>query len=134
MGLLATSLEPLVRTILTAPASQLIPCFLLTLAGFAVAWNFIKQLIFYDRSAPPVVFHFFPFWGSTYQYSVDPYRFVTACANRYGDVFTFKSLGHSLTVCLGAEGNRFILEGDPKVISAEAVYRDFSTPVFGKGE
>jgi sterol 14-demethylase len=106
----------------------------MSLAAFAVAWNLLKQLFFYDRSAPPVVFHFVPFWGSSYQYTVDPYEFVTTCAKRYGDVFTFKSLGHTSTVCLGAKGNRFILEGDPKVVSAKAIYRDFSTPVFGSVE
>lgn len=41
----------------------------------SVVFNVLSQLLFKDKSKPPVVFHFFPFFGSTVIYGMDPYAF-----------------------------------------------------------
>ncbi|KAI2709045.1 hypothetical protein CBS147332_6104 [Penicillium roqueforti] len=51
----------------------------------------------------------------------------------YGDVFTFVLLGKHTTVCLGAKGNNFVLNGKYSDLSAEEVYSLLTTPVFGSG-
>ena len=52
---------------------------------------------------------------------------------QYGDVFTFILLGKKTTVCLGTQGNDFILNGKLKDVNAEDVYTPLTTPVFGAG-
>jgi sterol 14-demethylase len=53
-------------------------------AGFAsfivlsVVLNVLKQLLWKDPTAPPVVFHLFPIIGSTVTYGIDPYKFFFA--------------------------------------------------------
>ncbi|KAI2734716.1 hypothetical protein DTO013E5_9782 [Penicillium roqueforti] len=51
----------------------------------------------------------------------------------YGDVFIFVLLGKHTTVCLGAKGNNFVLNGKYSDLSAEEVYSLLTTPVFGSG-
>jgi hypothetical protein len=46
-------------------------------------------------------------------------------------VFTFILLGKKTTVCLGAKGNDFILNGKLRDVNAEEVYTPLTTPVFG---
>lgn len=53
--------------------------------------------------------------------------------SQYGDCFTFILLGKRTTVCLGAKGNEFILNGKLKDVNAEEIYSPLTTPVFGKG-
>lgn len=52
---------------------------------------------------------------------------------QYGDVFTFILLGKPTTVCLGPNGNNFVLNGKHTDLSAEEVYSPLTTPVFGSG-
>jgi sterol 14-demethylase len=99
----------------------------------AVAQNVIRQLCFSNPNRPPVVFHIFPFIGSTIQYGMDPYRFFYECRAKYGDCFTFILLGKPTTVFLGPKGNNFILNGKHSDLNAEDVYGKLTTPVFGKG-
>lgn len=44
----------------------------------SIVLNVIKQLVFYNRKEPPVVFHWIPFIGSTVAYGMDPYQFFFA--------------------------------------------------------
>jgi hypothetical protein len=43
-----------------------------------VVVNILSQLLFKDKNKPPMVFHFFPFLGSTVVYGTDPYAFFAA--------------------------------------------------------
>ncbi|TQB75761.1 Lanosterol 14-alpha-demethylase [Monascus purpureus] len=106
-------------------------------AGFAaflvlsVLFNVLKQILFKDPKRPPVVFHWFPFVGSTVTYGRQPLKFLQDCKEKYGDVFTFILLGKPTTVCLGAHGNNFVLNGKQLDLAAEDVYSPLTTPVFG---
>ncbi|KAJ5595187.1 uncharacterized protein N7459_001395 [Penicillium hispanicum] len=101
------------------------------IAFVSVALNVVHQVCFYRRHEPPVVFHWFPFVGSTIQYGMDPYKFFFSSREKYGDIFTFILLGKKITVYLGIEGNEFILNGKLKDVNAEEVYGKLTTPVFG---
>ncbi|KAI4189037.1 MAG: hypothetical protein L6R41_001740 [Letrouitia leprolyta] len=92
----------------------------------------LRQILFKNPSKPPVVFHWIPFIGSTVTYGIDPYKFYFDCQAKYGDVFTFILLGRRVTVYLGSQGNRFILNGKLKDLNAEEIYSVLTTPVFGK--
>jgi len=94
--------------------------------------NVLRQLLIRNPAEPPLVFHLFPFIGSTIAYGIDPYKFFFACREKYGDVFTFILLGKKTTVCLGTKGNDLILNGKLKDVNAEEIYSPLTTPVFGK--
>lgn len=44
----------------------------------SVILNVLSQLLFKNRSEPPMVFHWFPFIGSTVTYGMDPPAFFKA--------------------------------------------------------
>ncbi|KFY86101.1 hypothetical protein V500_07870 [Pseudogymnoascus sp. VKM F-4518 (FW-2643)] len=111
----------LVRT-----ASYAVAAFLVT-----VVLNITRQLCFYNKNEPPVVFHWVPFLGNTITYGMEPYIFFEAARKKYGDIFTFILLGRKTTVYLGLDGNEFILNGKLKDVNAEEVYGPLTTPVFG---
>ncbi|KAI5299388.1 hypothetical protein KEM56_003284 [Ascosphaera pollenicola] len=109
-------------------------------AGFAifvvaaVVINVLRQLLIKQNPhEPPIVFHWFPFIGSTVTYGMNPYGFFESCRDKYGDIFTFILLGKKTTVFLGTKGNDFILNGKLKDVCAEEVYSPLTTPVFGRG-
>ncbi|KAJ5717840.1 hypothetical protein N7488_003486, partial [Penicillium malachiteum] len=108
-----------------------ISCYVAGITFLAVFANIVNQQFFYRRNEPPVVFHWFPFLGSTVRYGMDPYKFFFASRENYGDIFTFILLGKKVTVYLGIEGNEFILNGKLKDMNAEEVYGKLTTPVFG---
>lgn len=114
------------------PLSLSIPLSIGAIIVIAIASNVIGQLWFPDPHRPPVVFHIFPFIGSTVQYGIDPYKFFFDCQAQYGDCFTFILLGKPTTVFLGPKGNDFILNGKHADLNAEDVYGKLTTPVFGK--
>nr|AWJ58298.1 14-alpha sterol demethylase [Aspergillus pseudoviridinutans] len=99
----------------------------------AILLNVVYQLFFrlWNRTEPPMVFHWVPFLGSAISYGIDPYKFFFACREKYGDIFTFILLGQRTTVYLGVQGNEFILNGKLKDVNAEEVYSPLTTPVFG---
>ncbi|KAK0469342.1 lanosterol 14-alpha-demethylase [Desarmillaria tabescens] len=105
--------------------------FLVNIPILAVVFNVLRQMLPQDRSRPPVVFHWFPFIGSSVQYGSDPLEFLFACQEKYGDVFTFILLGRRVTVALGAKGNNFVLGGKSTVFNAEDAYKHMTSPVFG---
>ncbi|KAL9051439.1 MAG: hypothetical protein Q9162_006008 [Coniocarpon cinnabarinum] len=131
MGLLAL----IVQTLADLPQHLPPPSVLLaTVAGvgiLAVVVNVLQQLMLRNPHEPPVVFHWFPFFGSTVWYGMDPFKFFFKCREKYGDVFTFVLLGRKTTVCLGIKGNEFILNAKLADVNAEEVYTPLTTPVFG---
>ncbi|KAF3176146.1 Lanosterol 14-alpha-demethylase [Orbilia oligospora] len=99
----------------------------------SVVINVLNQLLFKDPNQPPVVFHWFPFLGSTVVYGMEPYKFFNKCQEQYGDVFTFILLGRKMTVTLGPKGNEFVFNGKHADLCAEEAYTHLTTPVFGSG-
>ena len=97
----------------------------------AVVLNVLQQLLLKSPNEPPIVFHWFPFLGSTIIYGIHPYEFFFKCRAKYGDTFTFILLGKKMTVCLGPKGSDFVLNSKLKDVCAEDVYSPLTTPVFG---
>ncbi|KEQ61264.1 uncharacterized protein M437DRAFT_67228 [Aureobasidium melanogenum CBS 110374] len=85
---------------------------LLLSVGVVVLVNVMRQVHFKYKDEPPIVFHWFPF---------------------YGDIFAFVPLGQKTTIYLGTKGNEFVLNGKLKDLNAEEVYSPLTTPVFGQG-
>lgn len=113
-----------------------IPVTLFFILVTAIVQNVLSQLLLGEISRPnepPLVFHIFPFVGSTIRYGMDPYKFFFECRAKYGDCFTFILLGKPTTVYLGVKGNNFILNGKHADLNAEEVYGKLTTPCFGKG-
>ncbi|KAJ6445902.1 LOW QUALITY PROTEIN: Eburicol 14-alpha-demethylase [Purpureocillium lavendulum] len=102
------------------------------LVAVAVALNVASQLLFTNPNEPPLVFHWFPFVGSTITYGMDPPTFFRENRAKHGDVFTFVLLGKKTTVAVGPAGNDFILNGKLKDVNAEEIYTVLTTPVFGR--
>ncbi|KAF7557159.1 hypothetical protein G7Z17_g977 [Cylindrodendrum hubeiense] len=125
-------MESLYGSYRALPASVSIPLSLGLIVVIAIIHNVIGQLVFPDPNRPPVVFHLFPFIGSSVQYGIDPYKFFFDCQAKHGDCFTFILLGKPTTVFLGQKGNDFILNGKHADLNAEEVYGKLTTPVFGK--
>ncbi|KAK5990818.1 Eburicol 14-alpha-demethylase [Cladobotryum mycophilum] len=98
----------------------------------SVVLNVAQQLLFRNPHEPPVVFHWFPFIGSTITYGMDPPTFFKENREKHGDVFTFILLGKKTTVAVGPAGNDFILNGKLKDVNAEEIYTVLTTPVFGR--
>lgn len=94
--------------------------------------NIAHQLLFANKTEPPVVFHSLPWLGSTLSYGKDPYKFLFACRAKYGDVFTFVLLGRKVTVCLGVSGNDFVFNGKETHVNAEEIYGPLCNPIFGE--
>lgn len=51
----------------------------LSFISLSVVINVLRQLLFKNPHEPPVVFHWFPFIGSTISYGIDPYKFFFRC-------------------------------------------------------
>lgn len=66
MGLLTTVAAPIEHLLNTLPVYQLVLLGLTAFVTLAITLNVASQLLFKDRSAPPVVFHLIPGLGSTY--------------------------------------------------------------------
>ncbi|KAI9370010.1 cytochrome P450 [Aspergillus egyptiacus] len=132
MGLVAVVLENVCERCSELPVWALAGVGLISSIVVAVVVNVLRQIFFKSPNEPPVVFHWFPFIGSTISYGIDPYKFFFDCRAKYGDIFTFILLGKKTTVYLGTKGNDFILNGKLKDVCAEEVYSPLTTPVFGR--
>ncbi|KAL7421753.1 Lanosterol 14-alpha-demethylase [Cryptotrichosporon argae] len=131
---LAPELQRLARAALALPPLALAAAALVALPALAIALNVLAQLLVpRNKSLPPVVFHYIPWFGSAAYYGMDPYKFMFECREKYGDVFTFILLGRKMTVALGPKGNNLSLGGKTSHVSAEEAYTHLTTPVFGKG-
>jgi sterol 14-demethylase len=122
----------------------------IALIALSIARHIIQQLLFPNKDEPPLVFSWLPLIGSTIDYGVDPYKFyfkyqkevstvffltfhtigINVC--QYGNIFSFVLVGKKHTVCLGLEGNNFVLNGSVGEISAADIYRGLTLPIFGK--
>ncbi|GAW11862.1 hypothetical protein ANO14919_012150 [Xylariales sp. No.14919] len=99
----------------------------LTLVFLNVVWQYLPR----PKSEPPLVFHWLPIIGNAIEYGTDPLNFYRRCRAKHGDIFTFVLLGKHMTVCLGPEGNEFVLNGKISDVNAEDIYGPLTTPVFG---
>jgi hypothetical protein len=132
MGVLADVSGPLGRYTSESSTPVLVASGFASFILLSVVLNVLQQLLLKKPNEPPVVFHWFPIFGSTVLYGMDPYKFFFANQKKYGNVFTFVLLGRKMTVCLGTTGNNFILNGKIKDVNAEKIYSPLTTPVFGK--
>ncbi|KAJ5114571.1 hypothetical protein NUU61_000330 [Penicillium alfredii] len=132
MGLFASFLDTFCEHCSSQSIYTLAAVGLLSFLTLSVVTNVLCQLLLKNPHEPPVVFHWFPFVGSTISYGMDPYKFFFDCRAKYGDIFTFVLLGKKTTVYLGTKGNDFILNGKLRDVCAEEVYSPLTTPVFGR--
>ncbi|RMD41907.1 hypothetical protein DV735_g3200, partial [Chaetothyriales sp. CBS 134920] len=132
MGFLSTVSVSLEQVAQVQPTWQLALLALPSALALLIVAHVIRQLVFFDRKAPPEVFSLVPGIGSTIHYGIDPFNFFFTNYEKYGDVFTFILLGRKVTVCLDTKGNDFVLNGKLKDFNAEEVYTALTTPVFGK--
>lgn len=47
-----------------------------------IVLNLLRQLLFRNKTDPPLVFHWIPFLGSTVTYGMDPYAFFFSCRQK----------------------------------------------------
>lgn len=104
MGLLSTILEPLgpyCGVLLKLGTPLLILVGAVSFIVLSIVYNVLSQLLFKDRTKPPLVFHYFPFFGSTVRYGMDPYAFFQDCQRQVcGAQFPCNCLALlELTVC-----------------------------------
>ncbi|KAJ3504636.1 hypothetical protein NM208_g16308 [Fusarium decemcellulare] len=133
MGLLQDiASHPLAQQFQELPLGQQVGIGLGAFIALSVILNVLNQILFTNPNEPPMVFHWFPFIGSTVTYGMDPPRFFKENRAKFGDVFTFILLGKKTTVAVGPSGNDFILNGKLKDVCAEEIYTVLTTPVFGK--
>jgi sterol 14-demethylase len=79
MGLLATIVGPLADCLEDTSVVILVLTAILALLSISLLVNVASQLLFKDPTKPPVVFHWFPFIGSTISYGIDPIAFFDSC-------------------------------------------------------
>ncbi|KAH8830885.1 cytochrome P450 [Flagelloscypha sp. PMI_526] len=105
---------------------------LVALPFVVIFLNVLRQLIIpQSKTAPPVVFHYIPWFGSAAGYGDEPAKFFSQCREKYGDIFTFILFGRKVTACMSAKGNNFVLGGQSRIFNAEDAYTHLTTPVFG---
>lgn len=56
----------------------------LSFIALSIVVNVFRQLFFKKAHEPPVVFHWFPFIGSTVSYGMDPYAFFNSARAKVG--------------------------------------------------
>lgn len=79
MGLLAVVLDSLCERCSNTSILVLLGIGLSSLLAVSVILNVLRQLLFKNPNEPPLVFHWFPFIGSTISYGMDPYKFFFDC-------------------------------------------------------
>lgn len=75
MGLFASFLATFCEHCSTQSTYTLISVGVLSFIALSVVVNVLRQLLFKNPHEPPVVFHWFPFIGSTVSYGMEPYKF-----------------------------------------------------------
>ena len=76
MGLLQElASHPLAQQYQELPLAQQIGIGFGAFIVLSVVLNVLNQLLFKNRNEPPLVFHWFPFVGSTITYGMDPPKF-----------------------------------------------------------
>lgn len=84
MGLLAAILDKFCEHCSTQSIWVLCAVGTLSLIAVSVVINVLQQLLFKNPKEPPIVFHWFPFVGSTISYGMDPYKFFFDCRAKVG--------------------------------------------------
>lgn len=84
MGLLAAILDKVCEHCSTQSIWMLSIVGVLSLLTISTVINVLRQLLFKNPKEPPVVFHWFPFIGSTVSYGMDPYKFFFDCKAKVG--------------------------------------------------
>lgn len=79
MGLLAVVLDKFCEDCSSQSLWTLAIVGSFSLLAVSVICNVLGQLLFKSPHEPPVVFHWFPFIGSTVSYGMDPYKFFFDC-------------------------------------------------------
>lgn len=90
MGLLTVLLEPLgpyYEELAKLGTPVLIAVGTVTFVVISIVLNVLSQLLFKDPTKPPMVFHYFPFLGSTVRYGMDPYVFFQDCQEKVWRLF-----------------------------------------------
>ena len=84
MGLLSVLIGPLAERITSESIGLAIFVSVCTLIAISIVLNVLKQLLIRSPHEPPLVFHWFPFIGSTITYGLDPYKFFFSCRKKVG--------------------------------------------------
>jgi divalent metal cation (Fe/Co/Zn/Cd) transporter len=82
MGLFSSSIDKFCERCLTHSIWTLAVAGALSFMSLSVVVNVLRQLLFKCPHEPPVVFHWFPFIGSTVNYGIDPYKFFFSCREK----------------------------------------------------
>lgn len=117
------------------PWYQSVPLIISGLLTLVAAVNIFYQLVIL-RLRPnrvPMVFHIFPWIGSTVEYGMQPYVFFEKNRKKYGDDFSFIMCGRVMNFCVGPKGHEFVFNSKLQDVSAEEAYKHLTTPVFGEG-
>ncbi|CAF3510874.1 Sterol 14-alpha demethylase [Fusarium graminearum] len=107
------------------------PLWVLVALFAVIIANLLYQQLPRRPDEPPLVFHWFPFFGNAVAYGLDPCGFFEKCREKHGDVFTFILFGRKIVACLGVDGNDFVLNSRLQDANAEEVYGPLTIPVFG---
>lgn len=75
MGLFSTFVDTFCEHCSEQSVYTLVSVGALSFIALSVVINVLRQLLFKSPHEPPVVFHWFPFVGSTISYGIDPYKF-----------------------------------------------------------
>lgn len=86
---LVIPLGPVKEQLTTLSTSALVFGSIASFCVIATLVNVLQQLLFADPNKPPVVFHIFPFFGSTVIYGIDPYKFFFACQEKVQFLITY---------------------------------------------
>ena len=92
MGLLSAIVEPLRDQLADRSLVVILGGGLFSFVVLAIVLNVLSQLIFRNPTEPPVVFHWFPFVGSTITYGIDPYYFFFNCQRKVGSASSHRLL------------------------------------------
>jgi hypothetical protein len=84
MGLFASFLDTFCEHCSTQSIYTLASVGALSFIALSIVINVLRQLLFKKAHEPPVVFHWFPFVGSTISYGMDPYTFFNQARAKVG--------------------------------------------------
>jgi sterol 14-demethylase len=73
-----------------------------------------------------------PYIGHAVALNRNPVEFLRSAQARYGDMFRFRLLGHTVHALLSSRGNQAIFRAPDHVLDFRDAYR-FTIPIFGKG-
>lgn len=82
LGPLLAPVQPLVDELSKLGTPAAVAVSFVAFVTLTVVLNVLQQLLLKDPRKPPVVFHLFPFFGSTVIYGMDPYKFFFNCKEK----------------------------------------------------